>query len=215
MREIVLWGASGHARVLAEFLGALDFAVVALVDNDPALTSFLPGVPLLRGEVELGAWRRAHPGELYALVAIGGARGAERLAIQDQLSAAGYTIPTAVHPRAFVAAGATLGAGTHVLALAAVAAAARLGAGCIVNTSASVDHECRLADGVHIGPGATLAGNVTVGRNAFIGTGAAIVPHVTIGAGAIVGAGSVVVHDVPPDTIAYGNPARVARAVAK
>jgi sugar O-acyltransferase (sialic acid O-acetyltransferase NeuD family) len=215
MREIVLWGASGHARVLAEFLGALDYAVVALVDNDPALTSFLPGVPLLHGEAALREWRGAHAGDLFALVAIGGARGSERLALQHALSVAGYTIPTAVHPRAFVAADAELGAGTHVLALAAVAAAARLGAGCIVNTSASVDHECRLDDGVHIGPGATLAGNVTVGRNAFIGTGAAVIPNVTIGAGAIVGAGSVVVRDVPANTIVYGNPARVARAVAE
>jgi sugar O-acyltransferase (sialic acid O-acetyltransferase NeuD family) len=214
MREIVLWGASGHARVLAEFLGALDFAVVALVDNDPALMSFLPGVPLLHGEAGLCEWRSTRSGELYALVAIGGARGAERLALQHALSAAGYQIPAAVHPRAFVAADAELGAGTQVLALAAVAAAAQLGAGCIVNTSASVDHECRLADGVHIGPGATLAGNVTVGRNAFVGTGASIIPHVTIGAGAIVGAGSVVVRDVPADTIVYGNPARVARALA-
>jgi sugar O-acyltransferase (sialic acid O-acetyltransferase NeuD family) len=212
MREIVLWGASGHARVLAEFLEALDFGVVALVDNDPTLESFLPGVPLLHGEAALGAWRNAHPGELYALVAIGGARGAERLALQDALSAAGYAIPVAVHPRAFVAADAALGAGTQVLALAAVAAAAQIGRGCIVNTSASVDHECRLDDGVHIGPGATLAGNVTVGRNAFVGTGAAVIPHVTIGAGAIVGAGSVVVRDVPPNTVVYGNPARVARA---
>jgi sugar O-acyltransferase (sialic acid O-acetyltransferase NeuD family) len=215
MREIILWGASGHARVLAEFLGTLGFTVVALVDNDPAVTSFLPGVPLLHGEAALRDWRGAHPGDLHALVAVGGARGAERLALQDALRAAGYAIPSAVHPRAFVAAGATLGPGTQVLALAAVAAAAQLGAGCIVNTSASVDHECRLDEGVHVGPGATLAGNVTVGRNAFIGTGSAVIPHVTIGAGAIVGAGSVVVRDVPPGCVVYGNPARVARAVAE
>jgi sugar O-acyltransferase (sialic acid O-acetyltransferase NeuD family) len=215
MRTIVLWGASGHARVLAEFLGALDFAVVALVDNDPTLTSFLPGVPLLRGEAALREWRSTHPGETHALVAVGGSRGAERLALQRALADAGYVIPSAVHPRAFVAADATIGPGSQVLALAAVAAAARIGAGCIVNTSASVDHECRLDDGVHVGPGATLAGNVTVGRNAFIGTGCAIIPNVTIGAGAIVGAGSVVVRDVPANTIAYGNPARVERSLAE
>ncbi|HEV8022936.1 MAG TPA: acetyltransferase [Candidatus Lustribacter sp.] len=208
MKAIVLWGATGHARVLAEFLGALDYGVVALVDNDPAVTSFLPGVPVLHGEAALREWRAGRPGEMHALVAVGGARGAERLALQQTLASAGYIVPSAVHPRAFVAGDVTLGAGSQILALAAVAAAARIGSGCIVNTTASVDHECRLDDGVHIGPGATLAGNVTVGRNAFIGTGAAVIPHITIGADAIVGAGAVVIRDVAPNTVVYGNPAR-------
>ena len=210
----MLWGAAGHARVLAEFLDGLGYEIVALVDNDPAVTSFLPRVPLLHGEGALRDWRAAHPGEVHALVAVGGSRGAERLALQQTLGDAGYTIPVAVHPRAFVAADVALGAGSQVLAMSAVAAAARIGAGCIVNTSASVDHECRLGDGVHVGPGATLAGNVTVGRNAFIGTGAAVIPNVTIGEGAIVGAGAVVIRDVPDRAVVYGNPARIARSVA-
>ena len=214
MKAIVLWGATGHARVLAEFLGALDYTIVALADNDPAVTSFLPGVPIVHGEAALRAWRAGRPGDVHALVAVGGARGAERLQLQRMLSEAGYVVPTAVHPRAFVAGDVTLGAGSQVLAQAAVCAAARVGDGCIVNTAASVDHECVLEDGVHIGPGATLAGNVTVGSNAFVGTGAAVIPHVRIGADAIVGAGAVVIRDVPAGTVVYGNPARPARSRA-
>ncbi len=214
MKSIVLWGAIGHARVLAEFLAELGYEIVALVDNDPGVTSFLPDVPVLHGERGLNEWRSTHSGAMNALVAVGGSRGAERLALQQTLAGAGFTIPVAVHPRAFVAADAMLGAGSQVLAMSAVAAAARIGAGCIINTSASVDHECRLGDGVHIGPGARLAGNVTVGRNAFVGTGAAIIPNVTIGEGAIVGAGAVVVRDVPDRAVVYGNPARIARSVA-
>jgi sugar O-acyltransferase (sialic acid O-acetyltransferase NeuD family) len=209
VKPIVLWGATGQARVLAEFLGALEYDVVALIDTGANVTSFLPGVPLLRGSDELRAWRSARGGAMAALVAIGGSRGGERLAVQQTLAADGYDLPAAVHPRAFVAADAALGAGSQILALAAVCAGARLGAACIVNTGASVDHECRLGDGVHVGPGAHLAGNVTVGDGAFIGTGASVIPRMTIGAGATVGAGAVVVSDIPPNAVAYGNPARV------
>jgi len=50
-----------------------------------------------------------------------------------------------------------------------------------------------------------------VKRGASIGSGSTILANVTIGENAIVGAGSVVTRDVPPNSIAYGNPARVHR----
>lgn len=50
---------------------------------------------------------------------------------------------------------------------------------------------------------------VRVCRYAWIGFGAMIMKGVTIGEGAIIGANSVVVTDVPPYTVAMGNPARV------
>jgi acetyltransferase-like isoleucine patch superfamily enzyme len=49
----------------------------------------------------------------------------------------------------------------------------------------------------------------TVERGATIGSGAIVMAGVRIGAGAIVGAGAVVTHDVPPEAIVAGSPARV------
>ncbi len=52
-----------------------------------------------------------------------------------------------------------------------------------------------------------------VERGASIGSNATILCGVTIGARAIVGAGSVVTHDVPPDTVVAGVPARPLRSL--
>lgn len=52
-----------------------------------------------------------------------------------------------------------------------------------------------------------------VKRGASIGSGSTILSNVVIGENAIVGAGSVVTHDVPPNTIVAGNPAKVLRPV--
>lgn len=52
-----------------------------------------------------------------------------------------------------------------------------------------------------------------VRRGASIGSGAVILAGVTIGEGAMVGAGAVVTHDVPPNTVAKGVPARIGRNV--
>ena len=54
---------------------------------------------------------------------------------------------------------------------------------------------------------------VTIGRGAWIGANATILPGVTIGAGAVIGAGSVVTHDVPPNTLAAGDPAHPIRSL--
>jgi len=55
------------------------------------------------------------------------------------------------------------------------------------------------------------AAPVMIGSNVWVGTGALILPGVTIGDGAIIGAMSLVNRDVPPATLAAGNPARVIR----
>lgn len=48
-------------------------------------------------------------------------------------------------------------------------------------------------------------------EGASIGSGAVILAGVTIGKGALIGAGAVVTHDVIPDSIVAGNPARFLR----
>lgn len=50
-----------------------------------------------------------------------------------------------------------------------------------------------------------------VKKGASIGSGCTILSNLTIGENSIIGAGSVVTRDVPPNSIAYGNPARVHR----
>jgi len=54
-------------------------------------------------------------------------------------------------------------------------------------------------------------GPVRIGHHVFIGYGCIILPNVTIGDASIIGAGSVVTRDIPPLTVAAGNPARVIR----
>ena len=54
---------------------------------------------------------------------------------------------------------------------------------------------------------------ILIKKGASIGSGVTILSNVTISENAIVGAGSVVTKDVPSDTIAAGNPAKVIRRI--
>lgn len=52
-------------------------------------------------------------------------------------------------------------------------------------------------------------GLVEIGSNVFVGAGSIILPNVRIGSNVIIGAGSVVTKDIPCNSLAVGNPARV------
>lgn len=215
-RDLIVWGAKGHAKVLREFMPDQGYRIVALVDNDPEIVSPFADIPVLRGEAGLAAYMADRQAAMTCgIIAIGGFRGRDRMAILAIFAGLGIESVSAVHPTAFVAADALIGAGAHVLAQAAVGAEASIGQGTIINTRASVDHECIIGAGVHIAPGATLAGLVEIGAGAFVGPGSVVTSGIRIGADTIVGAGSVVVRDLPAGVVAFGAPARIVRPVGR
>jgi sugar O-acyltransferase (sialic acid O-acetyltransferase NeuD family) len=210
---VLFWGATGQAIALHEFLRE-DHALVAVVDRDPGVASPFPGVPVLRDLAGVTAFLDTfglpRPG---FVVAIGGAKGLDRVQLSLSLAGLGLRPLRAVHPTAWIAKDAEVGMGLQAMAGSRIGARARLGDWVLINTGASVDHEGVLGHGVHLAPGAILCGCVEIGEGAMIGAGAVVLPRVRVGAHAVVGAGSVVVHDVPAGVVALGSPARVTRTL--
>jgi acetyltransferase EpsM len=208
--RIVIWGASGHAKVVADIvrLRGEEEIVGFLDDQDPAA----PGRPFCGSQV-LGGRERlpALRGEGVSHVLFGFGDGAARLRLTAVIREQGFALATAIHPGSVVAPSAVVGPGSVVAAGAVVGPDSRLGENVIVNTLAGVDHDCVVGDGAHICPGARLGGWAEVGEGAWVGIGATVRDRVKVGPGAVIGAGAVVLHDVPADVVAYGVPARVIR----
>lgn len=206
----VLWGASGHAKVLAEAIHLNSGNVVALFDNRQ-VASPLIDVPVFEGLAGFESWLATEKdaSSISGLAAIGGAKGQDRIDIHQIFIDRGLRVPSLIHPQAYVSSSASVGWGSQILALANIAAGVVLGSSCIVNHRASVDHECQIGDGVHIAPGVTICGCVNIEKNVFIGAGAVILPRTHVGQNCTVGAGAVVIRDVPSGATVIGNPARV------
>lgn len=56
---------------------------------------------------------------------------------------------------------------------------------------------------------------VTIGHDCWIGANVLILPGVTIGDGCVIGGGSVVTKDIPPMSLAFGNPCKVIRELTE
>ena len=56
---------------------------------------------------------------------------------------------------------------------------------------------------------------ITIGANCWIASNVVITGGVTIGEGCVIGVGSVVTRDIPPNSLAVGNPCRVIREITE
>jgi UDP-perosamine 4-acetyltransferase len=207
--RVAIYGSrpDGHAKVVLDVLaGPCDLEVVGLLDDWAenaerrigalGVIGGLDDLPRLAAE-------RACEG---VVLGFGGCAGREE--IGRAVEAAGLALPVLVHPDAYVAPSASLGAGAQVLPKASVGADVSVGRGVLVNAGAVVEHDCVLAECVVVDPGAVLAGRVKVGAGAEIGSGATVVPDVEIGPGAMVGAGAAVIGPVAAGETVVGVPAR-------
>ena len=195
---MLLYGASGHGKVILDILSANGVQVRAFVDDNPEIGSFadLPVFDSLMDACTLEEER--------CIISVGNNAIRKRLAQTHDCAYA-----AAVHPSAQLSPSVSVGSGTVVMANVSINADVSIGHHCIVNTNASVDHDCVLEDYVHISPNSALAGNVTVGEGAHVGIGACVMQGIRIGRWATVGAGAVVIRDVPDNAVVVGNPARI------
>lgn len=215
MRNLIVVGASGHARVVIDIVRRAGIhRVVGLVDRDTPIGTSVLGCTVVGRTEAIGDCAMAAGADGF-IVAIGDNAARERVTREIQRSAPQLELVSAIHPSAEIGDSVVIGAGTVVMAGVVINALTRIGVGCIVNTRAAIDHDGVLGNFVSVGPGCVIAGTCTFGDGATIGIGAVVVQQRTIGERAVVGAGATVLHDIPAYTVAFGTPARVQREIPR
>jgi sugar O-acyltransferase (sialic acid O-acetyltransferase NeuD family) len=206
MRELVLWGASGHGKVVLDVARTMrDFEGFTFIDD--ACNGYgreFCGCPMH----EASRYLESLSGKCTPQFVVSIGSNEKRARCFQRVLELGLPPATLVHPSAVISNLARIDDGTVVTARVVINAGAQIGKNCILNTAAIVEHDCRVGDHVHLSPGVVLGGRVIVGKYAHVGIGAIALPGVEIGDHAIVGAGAVLLHSVPSGATVVGVPAR-------
>lgn len=207
-QRLLILGAGGHGRAVADLARACGFTVAGFTDRSPSAGG--PGSPVLGTDAELATLIRAQQID-GGVVGVGNTALRRRAQLYDVLVAASVAQPSLVHPRAAASPSAEVGPGSVVFAGSVLGSGVRLGANAVLYSGVVVEHECLIGDHAYLSPGVILSGQVTVESGAFLGAGAVVLPGLRVGEGAVVAAGAVVTADVPAGQTVMGVPARAAR----
>jgi len=208
-KKIIVFGAGGHARVVADAIRACGDEVFGFADTV---------TPERKGQIFYGAKIIGGFDDLIELaitnqveVAIGFGQCTSRYSFVQELKQHNIALGTVIHPRAIVSTTAQLSEGVYVGPNVVIEASCRIGEGTIVNCGAAICHECVIGQAVAVCPGVRIGGRTSVGDKTWLGIGATIIDKIIIGAGCYVGGGAVVVSNMPAGVLSVGVPARVVR----
>ncbi len=194
MNRLIIIGASGHGKVIADIAVKSGYKDIVFLDDDSSVQE-CAGFPVI------GKSQDAKALDGDKVVAVGNPLVRERI-MKD------IDTVSLVHPDAVVGRRVSLGRGTVVMAGAVINSDTEIGDGCIINTASSVDHDCTLEDYTHVAVGAHLCGNVSVGKRTWIGAGATVSNNISICGDCVLGAGAVVIKDIAESGTYIGVPAK-------
>ncbi|MAD54090.1 MAG: acetyltransferase [Idiomarinaceae bacterium] len=202
MKKLIIIGASGHGKVVAEIAALNGYDDIQFLDERYPELSRHFGYPVIGKTELLNSLKNA---DIRIFCAIGDNKVRERVVFSVPKN---LKFATLIHPRAIISSTAKIDEGSVIMGGAIINADTAVGAHVIINTGATIDHDCEIGRFSHISPGANLAGGTQVGLGAWMGIGSCTRQLIKIGQYAVVGAGAVVVSHVTADTTVFGNPAR-------
>lgn len=201
MNKLIIIGASGHGKVIADIAEKNGYKEILFLDDNMSLKE-CAGFPVVGKVSDIFKY------QMYdVVVGIGNSKVREE--ITKRISS--YNIVTLIHPDAVISRRVSIGRGTVIMAGAIINSDTKIGESCIINTSSSVDHDCTINSFSHVSVGATIAGTVKIGKHVWIGAGAVVINNIAISDNIYIGAGATVIRNTTEYGTYVGNPIRKIR----
>lgn len=210
MKNIIIIGGGGHAKVLASVLKKHpSWNPVGYVDLSDK--GNLLDLPYLGRDENLSEILKEKQTD-HAAIGIGQIKNvASRKVIVNKLKKLKIQFPAIISTDAIVNEDVKIGQGTVIMDGVIIQPGSKIGQFSIINTGATIDHDCEIDDFIHIAPGVTLSGGVKISDNTLIGTGAKVIQGIEIGNDIIIASGSTVTKNLKKTGIYFGSPVKLLR----
>jgi len=192
MKEIYIYGASGHGLVVADIARSNGYENIIFVDDGENDHLFFEDIK----------------NKNHIPIALGIGSNKIRKILFNKLLDFNFEIVSLIHPSAVISISSEIQKGTVIMPNVVINAQSKIGKGVILNTSCVIEHENMIEDFVHISPGVKCAGNVTVKKNTHLGIGSSVIQGIVINENCIIGANSTVVKSISKNKKAYGSPCK-------
>jgi len=196
---MILFGASGHAKVILDIINSGTGDTVDYILDDNSEIFDLAGFEI-NHTVDRNILKK-----IDTIVAIGDNKIRKHICLKYKIK----LHQALIHKTATVSKAAIVSKGSVVMAGAVISHSANVGENSIINSNAIIEHDVSIAKFAHVSPGAIVTGAVSIGEGSHIGAGASIIPGISIGKWVTIGAGAVVLKDIPDYAVVVGNPGRI------
>lgn len=191
---VIILGAGGHAKVVADVLVLSGYKVLGLISPDEKKGSFCFGIKVL-GDDEVILTYGAD--EVLLANGIGSLPNVNlRWDLAKRFRDKNYRFVNVIHPSAIISEDVKLEEGVQIMAGSVIQPGTYIGKDTIINTAANVDHDCQISQNCHISPGVTLSGNVKIKDGTHLGTGTVVIQNIEVGKNCIIAAGSVIYKNI-------------------
>jgi sugar O-acyltransferase (sialic acid O-acetyltransferase NeuD family) len=210
--DIVIFGAGGSGRETAQLIDDINkvydtWNIIGFIDdNEEIIGNEYNGYKVL-GNTE---YFLENIRKTAIIISIN--NPAIKKKIVMDLNMLDFDFPVLIHPSVYLTDSISIGKGTIIQANTTISTNVQIADFVHINHQCGIGHDAEIGSYSSLYWNVNLSGFSKISEECILGTKTTVLQDITVGRGSIIGSNSNVIRDIPENSVAVGNPARIIKS---